>query len=331
MGIKKLIGAIAFCSVASLMAMNIAGCSSEKENPSDIYEPDYVDVFIFMGQSNMAGRADPGEGKDAIPCAEGHGYEFRAVSGSDEEGWLYPIEEPFGNMENNDALKDGGIPEGKKVGGMVSSFCESYYQATEVPVVAVSASVAGTSIELWTPGTSYFEESKRRLQACVDYLDNESDMVIRNINMVWCQGESDASRVSSGSMDYAAKLQSIVDELKPVGVEHCFILPPSEYTNGNIVNSKTKVVELQMKMCAEREDFVLGTLKFRNVPLSLRNDPHFHQGLYNVAGWDAGANAAQFIMTGDEPVCTEYVLGEEIELAELFNIDLKYKSTDNLN
>lgn len=312
---------MALAVLAASVTLGISACNSkgpEKEQEGE--QPNFADVFIFMGQSNMAGR---GEAEDAIPCGEGHAYEFRAVTGNDEDGWLYPLEEPFGKYENNEALSDGGNGDGKKSGGMVSSFCEAYYSQTEVPVIGVSASVGGTSIKLWTPGTDYFEESRRRLEECIDYLDSETDYVVRNINMVWCQGESDGSNVANKGMDYNGMLTDILEGLKSEGVEHCFIIPPSEYGSA----AKTVVAEEQIKLCRESDDFVLATLKFRNVPEDLRVDPHFHQGLYNVAGWDAGTNVADFILNGVEPECKEYIYGEEIALAEQFGIDLTYKTS----
>ena len=57
-----------------------------------------MDVAIFMGQSNMAGR---GEAIDSVVAEQGHGYEFRAVA---DPSKLYDVVEPFGATENNEAL-----------------------------------------------------------------------------------------------------------------------------------------------------------------------------------------------------------------------------------
>ena len=57
-----------------------------------------ADLFLFMGQSNMAGRGETcaawPEGAPAL--LEGAGWEFRAVS---DPTRLYPIGEPFGVNE----------------------------------------------------------------------------------------------------------------------------------------------------------------------------------------------------------------------------------------
>ncbi len=296
---------------ACACALPAAGCS-DKGVPAE--DENYVDVFIFMGQSNMAGRGDAAE---AVPCGEGHAYEFRAVSGSDGEGWLFPLAEPFGANENNDALSDGTNADGKKTGGMTSAFCEAYYQSAGVPVIGVSASVGGTAIAQWLPGTDYFNESKRRLDECVEYIEGKTDMSVRCINMVWCQGESDA-----GNSEYTVQLKSILEGLRSSFVEHCFIITPSEYDSP----LTAALADSQIALCDEEEDFVLASLKFRNVPEVLRDDPHFYQGVYNVAGWDAGTHAAQFIQSGTKPQCSPFVAGEEKELAERFGITLSVTS-----
>ena len=92
------------------VALGCTACAPDKQTPTPEPKVNYADVFVFMGQSNMAGR---GEAADAIDCEWGHGYEYRAVSGSDEDGWLYPVEEPFGAEENNAALSDGENGDGK--------------------------------------------------------------------------------------------------------------------------------------------------------------------------------------------------------------------------
>lgn len=75
-----------------------------------------VDLVLFIGQSNMAGR---GVASEATTVGEGHGFEFRAIS---DPTRLYPIEEPFGVNENN---SESGVNENKKTGSMVSAICES--------------------------------------------------------------------------------------------------------------------------------------------------------------------------------------------------------------
>lgn len=96
-----------------------------------------VDLVIFMGQSNMAGR---GVASEASVVPKQHGYEFRAITDPTK---LYDIVEPFGENENNPS----GITEmGMKTGSLISAFAGSYYHITKVPIVGVSAAKGGSSI-----------------------------------------------------------------------------------------------------------------------------------------------------------------------------------------
>lgn len=58
-----------------------------------------VDLIIFMGQSNMAGRgiADAAHPQPVPRLTRGGGYEYRAVS--DPEN-LHVLREPFGLQED---------------------------------------------------------------------------------------------------------------------------------------------------------------------------------------------------------------------------------------
>lgn len=310
-------------------AFTLVACNGGDDN-NDVPDPqaNYVDVVIFMGQSNMAGR---GEAEDTVVCEEGHGYEFRAV---EDPTKLYPVTEPFGANENNDALADldSATHDGKKTGGMTSAFCEGYYQQTGRPVVGISASVGGTSVQRWVPGTSFFDESKRRLISCIDFLKSDGKFEIKHVFMVWCQGESDTTNWANGkgNYDYFGRLKSIIDGLKDLGngygVEKCFVVTPSEYSNGKISETKQELVNYMIEHVLADDDFVLVSKKFRNVPLGMRDDPHFHQGIYNVTGYDAAVNAAAYLETGKQPDCKEFILGEDVTLAEKFGITPAYTS-----
>ena len=155
---------LASCAKESPASASMKTSSQEESiSPSSNQAEDKekeVDVFVFMGQSNMAGRGDK---EKATHCPEGHGYEFRAVS---DPSKLYDLEEPFGVNENNSHINDGT----KKTGSLVSSFCEAYYQIRNVPIIGVSASQGGTSSTQWQPGGGMVEEAASRLSDCLNYL-----------------------------------------------------------------------------------------------------------------------------------------------------------------
>ncbi len=100
------------------------------------------DLFLFAGQSDMAGRGiSTIEFPDLPPvCSAGAGYEFRAIS---DPTRLYPMTEPFGVSENN----PNGIYElGMKTGSLVTAFTNAYYAITNIPLIGISAAKGGSSI-----------------------------------------------------------------------------------------------------------------------------------------------------------------------------------------
>lgn len=69
-----------------------------------------VDLVIFMGQSNMAGR---GENVSLAPVLEmNSAYEFKSVTDPDR---LYTLQEPFGKYENIEgAINDISAKKGQR-------------------------------------------------------------------------------------------------------------------------------------------------------------------------------------------------------------------------
>ena len=314
--------------------------------------PHPVDIMLFAGQSNMVGSPNSAEADTVIPVAEGHGFEYKAKTGSDSEGWFGEVPALFGN-ENYVHMNSGAS---KVKGSLVPAFMESYYLETGVPLIGVRASQGGKKIELFMEGGEYHDNIKKGLAECVERTESLENYELRDIYMAWCQGESNASpaenpdsvTLKDGKYDftgYKNQLKELFDSMKIVKnaggetigeIEKCFVISISEYSNAGTdygsghKNSseknpdKTAMIEAQAELCAQDEDFVLVSRKLTNVPSSLRQDPHFHQEVYNVCGWDAGGNAAYYLATGDEPECEPYVAGEENDVCGRYGITCRY-------
>ncbi len=323
---KKSIFSSLMAVILTFSAVSASGCvypetSSEFTNP--------VDIVMFMGQSNMAGRGystDFDPLYEEIVVGEEHGFDFRAVS---DPTFLYPIiTKEFGVNENAN-----GITENKKTGSLVSAFVEAYYEATKVPVVAVSASEGGTNSVEWTPGEEgkgMAEEARRRLTECKDFLVNNSEYSIRNIFMLWLQGESDASNERPFD-EYDRRLQSLVTYMGEAGVTHCYVIQIGNYSlqydgtawidAGNM--DKYRVFQAhQVDMCKEYDNMTLVSTKLAGMPrketsggqqgegyMHLKN--HYTQRAYDVVGWDAGKNTAYHVMNGKDPECKPFDLAAD--------------------
>lgn len=254
-----------------------------------------VDLIMFMGQSNMSGT---GVSEKAPAIIDGAGYEFRAISDPTK---LYPIEEPFGENENN---KEGVDDKDLKTGSLVSSFVNSYYSGTDVPVIAVSASAGGSTLHSWRTDGSLLPDAVNRYNITKNWL-LKNNYVIRHSYMVWLQGESDGNKQTSKE-EYIASLKELVGVMQDNGIEKCFIIR---------IGIRTKepgmydtIIEAQTELCKENDDFILISTKaveLEHLGL-MRDEVHYTQGGLNLIGEEAGANMAYYVKTGKTPTLYDY-------------------------
>jgi len=250
-----------------------------------------IDQFLFMGQSNMAGR---GVASLAPVVPAGHGYEFRAVT---DPTRLYDIIEPFGQNENvPGAIND---VNNRKSGSLVSAFVNEYYSETKVPVVGVSASEGGTRIKEWQPDSARNNDAVRRYQASVDYL-NGQDFTIRHRYMVWCQGETDGDEGVTKEQ-YMSDFKTFTEYWYRLGIEKIFII-----RIGDLRDDLTKyniIIDAQTELGRTYDKCVLVSTKFSGMAENglMKDAYHFKQEGYNITGADAGRNTAYYVDNAKEP------------------------------
>lgn len=258
-----------------------------------------VDLFMFMGQSNMAGRgiSNTSHPEVAPTVIDGAGYEFRAISDSTK---LNPIVEPFGRNENNASGIDDGT---MKTGSMVSAFVNAYYSNTKVPVVGVSASKGGSYIAQWLPNAAenYLNDAISRLNSCVTFLLTNG-YTIRNKFVLWCQGESDGDRNTSKDT-YVSDLQTVIDTLKNSGIDKVFMV---RIGNCNVSGSLDRYVNMigwQNEIAQTNSDVVMVSCDFAGMRERglMKDDFHYYQQGYNECGKYAGINTALYVNTDKEP------------------------------
>ncbi len=262
---------------------------TRKENAEDKHSLT-VDLFLFMGQSNMAGRGivDKVHTEGVPALKEGAGYEYRAVSAP---CGLYPISEPFGRREN----RKGGIDDGAmKTGSMVTAFANAYYERTNVPIVGVSASKGGSRIDFWQPGGDFLNDAIERMKAAAAFL-NANDYIIRHRFMVWCQGESDGDISKPGEL-YRQEFTRMLDAMLDAGIEKCFFIKIGHY-NGTGGWDYDEIRAAQESIAQMNENVVMVSRAFEEMkPRGLMKDEfHYFQEAYNIVGREAGENTADFV------------------------------------
>lgn len=245
-----------------------------------------VDLIIFMGQSNMAGRGvvNNSHPEDAPAVTDGNGFEFRAFS---DPTRLYPITKLFGITEDN---PDGINDFQKKTGGMVPAFINACYSVTGRPVVAVSASEGGTRSSLWLPHSIRLDDAIERFLRTVQWLNSNGFIICRKV-MVWAQGESDADNDVS-SLEYKNNLRHIIDAMKVNGVEHCYIIQIGNYNGTNPQISYESIQKAQNDFCIENDDCTMVSHLFPSFKVKglMKDAFHYYQDAYNIVGSDAGTN-----------------------------------------
>lgn len=257
-----------------------------------------VDVFMFMGQSNMAGRGitNTEHPEKAPTIMSGAGYEYRAVS---DDTKLFDIEEPFGKNENvSEAIDDGQ----DKTGSMVTSFVNAYYSNNgNIPVVAVSASQGGTLSSQWIANSAKLNDAINRLNKTVGYL-NKNGYSIRHKYMVWCQGESDADYNYSKDT-WTTNFKSMLTAMMSAGIEKCFMV---RIGNCNIAGSEDRyknMISWQTEMAQINKNVVMASCDFAGMKKRglMKDQFHYFQAGYNECGTYAGINVAYYVTTGKEP------------------------------
>lgn len=243
-----------------------------------------VDLVMFMGQSNMAGR---GEALEAPKVPSGYGYEFRAIS---DPTRLYHVEEPFGVDENT---SDGVNEPGRKTGSLVSAFIIAYYKLSGVPIVGVSVAKGGSSINRWQPGEKYLDDAVRRFQMAQSFL-KDNGYTIRKRFMVWCQGETDGDN-NMPALEYKSKLQAMIETMLSKGVEKCFIIRIGNHRE--LAHQYSEIKQAQTDYCNICKEAIMVSTQFEQMAaLGLMKDSfHYKQVAYNRVGEEAGKNTALYI------------------------------------
>ena len=255
-----------------------------------------VDLFIFMGQSNMSGR---GVAAEAPKVPEGWGFEYKAIS---DPGKLLHMVEPFGLDEDNAAsgVDDSNGTNGtKRKGSSVSALTIAYYEKTGVPVVGVSCSKGGSSTTFWMPGTKPLNDAiARQLEAEQWLADN--GYTIRNNYMFWLQGESDRSMAPE---TYRSNLIAIVKEMiEKTGVTNCMMLRVGQ-SDTSTATTKNNIIEVQTDLCQTYTEFVMASTLTAGFPDDglMKDTWHYTQEGYDILGTDAGKNVAFYANNGIEP------------------------------
>ena len=259
------------------------------------FNPHKVDLFLFMGQSNMAGRGNGAQAPEVIADA---GYEFRAISDPTK---LYLITEPFGVDENvSGKIYDylGGYKA--KTGDMIPAFVNAYFENTHVSIVGVSASEGGTRIANWLPDTPRYADAVARYSSALNWLESNG-YTIRHKYVLWCQGESNGDDGTTKA-DYISAFSTMANAWYVNGIEKIFLVKIGNY-NGEGTQDYNVIMDAQNEICQTTKNVIMVSTDFAGMKARglMKDDFHYTQVAYNEVGTYAGVNVALYVNTGKEP------------------------------
>jgi len=149
--------------------------ASAKENKVlSTQQPEYLDIYLFIGQSNMAGRANIEEqDKDSLENV----FLFTGIENNEWEKAANPL-----NKYSTFRKKI----EMQKLGPGYTFAHEMVKSEYSNKIGLVVNAKGGTKIEQWAPGTAFYNEAVNRTKEALKY------GTLKGI--VWHQGEANASK-----------------------------------------------------------------------------------------------------------------------------------------
>ena len=148
-----------------------------------------MDIYLLIGQSNMAGRASiEEEDKDTLD-------NVFLFTGDPKGYW-----EKAANPLNKYSSIRKGLDMQKL--GPAYTFAKTMATKTQKPVGLVVNAKGGTNIKLWLPGTEFYDEAVKRTKEAMKY------GTLKGI--VWHQGESNVSNYE----EYPAQITTLIKALR---------------------------------------------------------------------------------------------------------------------
>lgn len=255
----------------------------------EIIVRDTVDLIIFAGQSNMMGH---GRASKAPVLTEGAAYEYKSVT---DKKKLNILKEPFGFGQDS-----GNLVNGKYcTGSMVTSFCNAYYEKTNTPVVAVSATKLGSGSVGWSK--VFYKDVQKRIKQSVKAI-KKMGLKIDHCYLVWMQGENDVC-AGTTTKQYVKRIGGMLKTITDnTSVEKCMLIETGSivYNMGaGDLADPTAVHKAQKQICDKYDEVVLISDKaYKLSEKYYQSDKlHFTQKGLDAIGKEAGSNAGKYTMS----------------------------------
>ena len=150
--------------------------------------PESLDIYLLIGQSNMAGRAEiSGNDKDTLKNV----FLFTGIEGKEWEKAANPLNK-YSTIRKKMSMQKLGPGY---------HFAKTMAKSNNKIGLVVNAK-GGTKIELWLPGTEFYNEAVSRTKAAMKYGNLKG--------ILWHQGEANSSKPN----DYPPKIIALIEALR---------------------------------------------------------------------------------------------------------------------
>jgi chondroitin AC lyase len=216
-------------ALSVLIVISFSPCESlpvpGKQKPEEDF-PENLDIYLLIGQSNMAGRAVIEEhDKDSIDRV----FLYKGIDSQSWEKAANPLNK-YSSIRKSLSMQRLG--PGYTFARDMAAF------SPEKKIGLVVNAKGGTSIDLWEPGSEFYNEAIRRTKDALKYGKLKG--------VIWHQGESDASSHQA----YMDKLLKLIQ-----GLRFDFDIPDLPFIAGQISNDKphreefnTMILDLPSRM-----------------------------------------------------------------------------------
>ncbi len=176
---------------------------------SQTFPSENMDIYLLIGQSNMAGRAEvSGRDKDTLRNV----FLYTGIDGREWEKAANPLNK-YSTVRKKLSMQKMGPGY---------HFAKSMSKSKNPkPIGLVVIAKGGTKIELWMPGTEFYKEAVSRTKAAMNYGELKG--------ILWHQGEANSSKYQ----EYTAKIVALIEALRKE-----FGLPDLPFIAGQLSDDK---------------------------------------------------------------------------------------------
>jgi hypothetical protein len=228
--------------------------STNKEPEANDNQAEAMEIYLLIGQSNMAGRAEiETPDQDTLEGV----FLYKGIVGDEWEKAVNPLNK-YSSIRKKMSMQ--------KLGPGYTFAREMASSRPGKQIGLVVNAKGGTSISLWKPGSEFYNEAVSRTKAAMQY------GVLKGI--AWHQGESDASKYGS----YTPKIIALIEALRTE-----FNMPDLPFVAGQLSEDKDSRIDFN-KMIIQLPELIGNVSVVATDNTSTLDSTHFDTASQRLLG-----------------------------------------------